>query len=553
MSTAVTSSSRRNERPTSSTSRRESVTSTVATTTSERISESTASSPHFSLVDLDTNTPVQNAPEQTPGPEISNTTSSEPSGVTCSASDQCASNQICSNGACINVLDAAPFGPAAGSNLQPASHMSTGVAVALGLGVVSFFLLLFGFGIWFWRRRGLKSLNDSEEAPQPNRNRSASSATDQKTLVASLPNSPQHGNFRERHEQVLTASFAQLVSSNKVAEHSSTTEKERFAYEGPTSTELHSSQLHSTNEKRLPLPPNDMPLPPEPTGEKRYAINVNINKSMIFDDIMFNMASRDGGTPRDSPRMPKYRFEEYLPPVAKTPPISIRQAPSKRNSEIEMKPYPRKNMLPNAESSSDDESDVNMRLRRTSTLKRLESKPPQLPQFDLPPPSPSFSFRSYDWYQDIIGTEQTSTEDPAAPAIPDRNPARTPTKTTFGASLCSDPRDVRHSLMPSPLLPAISAPTSASHLHPNTATLVSPTSPNFRLSPSVYTMPSRPPKAQPMRASLRSTKTQQNHLSRSWLPEDGVYLPEEGTHDSYTMFRRRLSDASRPTSYSPLQ
>ncbi|OAK97752.1 hypothetical protein IQ06DRAFT_36839 [Phaeosphaeriaceae sp. SRC1lsM3a] len=549
MSTTVTSSTRRTERPTPSTSQRGSVTSTIAITTSERTSEPTTL-PQFSLFDLDTNTPFQNVPEQTSDTAIpSATTSSELSGVTCSTNSECNGDQRCSNGACVKTLDAAPFGPAEGSNLQPASHMSTGSAVALGLGVVSFFLLLFGLGIWFLRRRRLKSLNYTIEAPPPNRNRSASSATDQKTLVASLPNSPQHGDFRERNEQMLTASFAQLVSSNKVAEFTSS-EKERFAYQRPASMERQSGNPQSTQEKRLPSPPNDMPLPPEPTEEKRYAINVNINKSMIFDDMMFNMASRDGGTPRDSPRMPKYRFEEYLPPVAQTPPMSI--APSKRNSEIEMKPYPRKTSSSTVESSSDDDSEDKMQLRRKSTLKRLESKPPQLPLFDLPPPSPSFSFRSYDWYQDIIGTEQTSTEDTGAPAIPDRSPARTPTKTTFGASLCSDSQDVRNSLMPSPLSPTISAPPSASHLHPSTAALASPTSPNFRLSPTVYTMPSRPPKAQPMRASLRSTTTQQNHLSRSWLPEDGVYLPEEGTHDSYTMFRRRLSDASRPTSYSPL-
>lgn len=561
MSTSVTSSTRRLDRPTSSTSRRESVASTVATTTSQRTPESTTLSRQF---DLDTSSPAQNIPEQTSGIELPSTTaSSEYSTATCSANTECDSNQICSNGACAKALDAAPFGPAEGSNLQSASHMSTGSAVALGMGVLGFFILLFCLGIWFWRRRALKPLDDSKvEAPFPNRNRSASTATDQKTLVASLPNSPQQGNFRERHEQALTASFAQLVASNKISEYTST-EKERLAYEAPNiceapaSNQRHSNQIQS-NQKRLPSPPTDMPLPPEPTEEKRYAINVNINKSMIFDDMMFNMARSDAGTPRDSPRMPKYRFEEYLPPVAPTPPISIRQAPSKRNSEIEMKPYPRKGSSSTIGSSSDDGLDAEMRLKRKSTLKRLESKAPQLPAFDLPPPSPSFSFRSYDWYQDIIGTEQTGAEDAATrasfarasfvPSIPDRNPARTPTTTTFGASICSVPQDSRNSLMPSPLSPSLSAPPSATHLHPNTAVLPSPTSPNFRLSPTVYTMPAPPPRAQPVRASLRSVATQQNHLSRSWVPEDGVYLPEDGTYDSYTMFRGE----SRAMSYSPL-
>jgi hypothetical protein len=427
--------------------------------------------------------------------------------------------------------------------------MSTASAIGVGLGVVSLFLIMFVLGIWIWRRRGGKLRDESIEAPPFNRTRSASSATDQKTLVASLPNSPQRGDFREQHEQMLTAAFAQLVTSNKIVDHTHT-EKEKFAQEGGK----------PSDEKSLPLPPNDMPLPPAPTENARYAINVNINKSMIFDDVMFNMASRDGGTPRDSgtsrDRMPKYRFEEYLPPVPRTPPISIRQKPSKRTSEIEMKPLPRRGSSSTAESNLEEEEEEETRLRRNNTLKKLESKPPQLPLPELlPPPSPSFSFRSYDWYQDIIGTEQTNAEDATfgAPthSIPDRNPARTPTKITFGAVLSSNRPS---SMVPAPLSP--SAPRSsvgATHLHPNTAALASPTSPGFRLSPTVYTMPSRPPKAQPLRASLRSTMTQQTHMSRSWLPDDGLYLPEEGTHDSFTVFKRQLSDASRPTSYSPLQ
>jgi hypothetical protein len=454
-------------------------------------------------------------------------------------------------------MDAAPFGPAGGSSLAPTSHMSTASAIGVGVGLVGLILLLFGLGIWFWRRRGRKPLNESIEAPLPNRNRSASSATDQKTLVASLPNSPQQANFREQQDEMRTAAFAQLVTSNKIHDHSRT-EKEKFAFEGQQSREETSPRSPLSNEKTLPLPPTDMPLPPPPTEEKRYAINVNINKSMIFDDAMFNVArpNRDSEVSRD--RMPKYRFEEYLPPVARTPPLSIQQYKfSQRKSEYEMEPYPRKdssvtNIL------TGDEEDAEVRVGRQKSLKILDDEPPQLPLPELlPPPSPSFSFKSYDWYQDIIGTEQTNAEDAiyktSTPSIPDRNPARTPTQVTFGAALSSNPPDVDRGLLPPPL-----SPGRSSHLHPNTAalssssTLASPTSPNFRLSPTVYTMPSRPPKAQPMRASLQSTMTQNTHLSRSWLPDDGLYLPEEGTHDSYMMFKRQLDDDSRPTSYSPL-
>jgi hypothetical protein len=545
-------STRRTERPTSIISRRESATRTSATTISKETPESTTRTQHVTSIQLDTGNPTPSAVIQdSPDDVTSTTTAAFSSSVTCSLDSDCASGA--------QVLDAAPFGSPGDASLAPMTQMSTASAIGIGFGVMSFMILFFSLIIWFWRRRERKPLNDSVEAPPPppNRTRSASSATDQKTLVASLPNSPQNANFHEQHQQMLTASFAQLVTSNKIVDPIRT-EKERAANEARASMSDANCQSSGSNEKNLPLPPNNMPLPPTPpTEEKRYAINVNINKSMIFDDMTPIMA-RDGGTPRDSTtsrdRMPKYRFEEYLPPVAKTPPISIH--PRKRTSEIELKPYPRRGSS-SAGSISDDEEDIETQLRRKNTLKKLESKPPQLPLPDLlSPPSPSFSFRSYDWYQDIIGTEQTNMEDTilgtSTPSIPDRNPARTPTKATFGAALSSNPPDIDPTLLPPPLSPT--APSAgASYLHPNTA-LSSPTSANFRLSPTVYTMPSRPPRAQPMRASLRSTMTQKTHMSRSWLPDDGLYLPEEGTHDSYMIYNKtHFSDDSRPTSYSPLQ
>ena len=94
-------------------------------------------------------------------------------------------------------------------------------------------------------------------------------------------------------------------------------------------------------------------------------------------------------------------------------------------------------------------------------------------------------------------------------------------------------------------------------MHPSSAALPSPTSPNFRLSPTVYTPPSRqsppiPPTA-PLRSSARastqSTMTRATHDSRSWLPDDGLYLAEEG--DEYAEYKtyHRPSEDSRPTSY----
>jgi hypothetical protein len=535
---------RRTQHPTSTESRRTSATRPTPTASSKETSESTSRVQPTSSIQLDTDTPIPSATSQSLlDGATSTTTTSFSSGNTCTPGSDCA------NGA--RVLDADPFG---GSSLAPVTHMSTGAAIGIGLGLLSFIILIFGFLIWLSRRRGQKPLLDSVEAPTVNRTRSASSATDQKTLVASLPNSPLHAQFREQQEQMMTASFAQLVNSNKIVTPSQS-EKERLAEEGRASTSDPNHQRSGSNEKSLPLPPNDMPLPPPPpTEEKRYAINVNINKSMIFDDMVPIMARDRTPSPRDSrDRMPKYRFEEYLPPVAKTPPISL--PASKRTSEIELKPYPRKSSS-SVGSRSDGEGDKETRVRRKNTLKKLESKAPQLPLPDLlPPPSPSFSFKSYDWYQDIIGTEQTNMEDTiigtTTPAVPNRNPARTPTKATFGAALSSNPPDIDYSLMPQPLSPSTQH-FGASYLHPNTA-LASPTNANFRLSPTVYTMPSRPPKAQPMRASLRSAMTKSTHISRSWLPDDGLYLPEEGTHDSYMIFKKsHFSDDSRPTSYTPL-
>lgn len=392
----------------------------------------------------------------------------------------------------------------------------------------------------------------SIEAPTINRNRSASSATDQKTLVASLPNSPQNARFRVQQE-VSPAFFAKLAEANNPLA------------QNPTGLPTHAderkdSTVESTSaEKTLPSPPTDMPLPPEPIEEKRYAINVNINKSMIFDDLSFasgrTTPARDSGLSRD--RMPKYRFEEYLPPVATPPPISITEPKNpQRTSDYEMEPYPRKLLASETASShsSADDDDDETALRRKSAMKKLES-PPQLPPPTMPPPSPSFSlssyFESYDWYQDIIGTEQAERVS-RTPTIPDRSPARTPTKATFGATITT-PSEPTEALWPPPLSPSLRASSS---LHPSSAALPSPTVSNFRLSPTVYQVPAKPKKT---RESLRkSTMTQRTDASRSWLPEEGLVLPEEGTHDSYMMFRKRMSErkgggnGGKVTSYSPL-
>ncbi|KAF1835685.1 hypothetical protein BDW02DRAFT_277374 [Decorospora gaudefroyi] len=471
---------------------------------------------------------------------------------TCSTDDDCVTGKTCSNAKCVSSsVAAAPFG---GSGSEPTSQLSQASAIGVAAGVVGFMALVIGLGFWFWRKRGNRPRKESIETPSHNRNRSASNATDQKTLVASLPNSPQSAGFT--HQQSMPLGF-----SAKALEYNQAEKKNE-----DNGSESRNNSSDVNMEKALPLAPEN-PLPPPPTEPKRYAVNVNIDKSSIFDDDMMNAVSirgndtpRSSGTPRDRTQ---YRFEEYIPRPTNTPPISISRAPepTKRNSEYELDQYPNKRSSADTVSSNHDSSRSDSRPPSPilESLAKLESKAPQIPLPDLPPPSPSFSFRSYDWYQDII-SDQPSGE-PTTPTIPSRNPARTPTQATFPKPLSLSPKklkDVDASLIPEPLSPAAPSVVSGLHLHPNSAALASPTSPKFRLPPTVYTMPSRPsvtptpPPRSPVRASMFSTMTRTTHNSRSWLPDDGLYLAEE--EEDFTNFKkfRRPSDPSRPTSYSPL-
>lgn len=506
----------------------------------------------FTILQVDTGAPTPSATARDPSENIpSAATSSVESSVTCSTDSNCASDKICSNGKCVNTLEASPFGPVGNSNLEPTSHMSAGVAIGVSIGVVVLVLLLVGLGFLFWRRRRTPPLLKKTIAtPPPNRTRSASNATDQKTLVASMPNSPLNDAFRTQQVQMSPERFGEISDvENEVIEDESGNEK--IAHE-----RQESSSSANVRRKALPLPPTDMPLPPAPTEEKRYAINVNINKSMIFDDMTFNAANpaRERDASRD--RLPRYRFEEYLPPIARTPRLSISQEPSSRqaSSTYELDSYLHNDESSVADASTDDEETSAVRSRRRKTLKILESEPPRLPLPELPPPSPSFSFNSYDWYQDIIGPEHVNADDPTL-SLPSRNPARTPTQATFGAALSSNPPDVDASLIPQPLSPSrASFPSKTSRRSAGPPVLPSPALSDFRLSPTVYAMPSRPPRAVSTHTSMQSETTQKktSHMSRSWLPDDGLYLPDEGSHDSYTRIKGRVGGSNRPTSYSPL-
>lgn len=174
---------------------------------------------------------------------------------------------------------------------------------------------------------------------------------------------------------------------------------------------------------------------------------------------------------------------------------------------------------------------------------------------DLPPPSPSFSFRSYEWYQDII--EDPSNGDPNIL----RSPARTSTQSMIPKPLSLFPKPRTIIMDTSPSLEPSSPASPGMHLHPNSAAMLSPTSPNFRLSPTVYTPPPRQPQ-QPAqnrrtprtsaRVSALSVASQSTRESRSWVPAEGLYLADEGGLTRYLTFRRGGDENHRPTSYSPL-
>ena len=593
MSTTIVTTRRRDQTTTSTASRRQPSTfSTLRQSTTASALSTADSSPtplptnfasDFSFIVFETNTPTPSAVDTS----IQSSPVGSPAAAskTCSTDNDCTVNTICSSAVCVGVNDAAPFG---GSGPEPTSQLSTGAAIGVGVGLVAVVALLVALGFWFRRFRGSRERLESIEAPSGHRHRSTSNATDQKTLVASLPSSPQSRALNlQRSLNTGPGAFP----------------REKMGHRRPESA--YQVDGRSSTEKALPLPPlNGIPVSAPPTDSRLYAVNVNINKSMIFDDDMMNAvnALRATETPRHSGTSralaPRYRFEEYVPPVAGVPPISISPAPTpvpaptpapaplpapapalapelkKRNSEYELDQYPRKPEVTSVHTVSI--SDVGSISDSEPSSPIVDSIAPQLPLPDLPPPSPSLSFRSYDWYQDII-------EEPATPTVPSHSTARTPTQATFPEPLSSfskKPANLESNLVPAPLSPGL-------HLHPSSAALPSPTNVNFRLSPSVYIPPPRrEPSPAPsttaipgrdsvrnsvrasvrasrasvrasVRASLRasalSTMTRNTHESRSWLPEDGLYLSEEGefTPYEYDAFGRRSED-SRPTSYSPL-
>ncbi|KAF1944598.1 hypothetical protein EJ02DRAFT_83632 [Clathrospora elynae] len=518
---------------------------------SSTVPPTTLETDFFSSLQLETAIPTPSASIRDESNEPRTTSTAVTTADTCSTDNDCATNRICSNAKCISI-NAAPLG---GPGSEPTSKLSMGTAIGFGVGVLVLMALMVASSFWFRRIRKTRPRKESIDAlpfqahlfqapliqaAPTNRTRSASSATDQKTLVASLPNSPQNVRFSQ-YPPLAPELFAKVLEYNEAGKETSDSRR-------PTMI-IDASQRASMAEKALPIPPTDNPLPPRPTERLKYAVNVNINKSMVFDNdtlsavIPFRGQETPRGmvTPRE--RAPQYNFVEYIPPVASPPSISVTRsaATSKRTSEYELGQYPNTRVSAGTALTTDESFET--RSSYEKTLSKSQSKAPVLPLPELPPPSPGFS--SYDWYQDIIGDQ------------------RTPTQSTFPKSLSfsSKRRDRDSSLVPGPFSPTV---PPALHLHPSSAGISSPTSTGFRLSPTVYTMPSRqkvppiPPPPPPQKStgsstrfSTLSTMTRATHNSRSWLPDDGLYLSEEGTFDSLSRFRG-LGDDSRPTSYSPL-
>ncbi|KAL6705928.1 hypothetical protein ACN47E_006207 [Coniothyrium glycines] len=500
----------------------------------------------FSLLELDTGSPVQTPPPVAGSVNPSTTSPNVDAGATCTSDVDCTINTTCKNERCIAVTDSSAIG---GLGPEPTSRLNTASAIGVGVGVIALLAVLIALIVWCFKVRGRSQAKGLVEGSLQSRVRSASNATDQKTLVASLPNSPQNAAFHH-HNTMRPGIFVKAFEYNESA-------KEKAEYrKSIASIDTSDCRSIATNKALPSVPHSENPLPPPPVEPKRYAINVNINKSMIFDDeglirAVSPLRDSDCSTPRE--RTPQYRFKEYLSPSTRTPRISItRQSTSNmRNSEYELEHYPQNKQSSTLESTQDEES--NAETDRAS-IEQCEpstttNKVPQLPLPDLPPPSPSFSFRSYDWYQDIISDQP--------------NGERTPTQAIFPKNLTPSPSiSASHGhLVPEPLSPSGSTFSTVLHLHPGSAP--SPANTGYRLPSTVYQAPAHSsksprlppqplsPESKPSHISALSTMTRQTYNSRSWLPDDGLYLPEDGNVDMYKKFRRP-SDANRPTSYSPL-
>lgn len=191
----TTSTSSRRTPATSTSSQRASTTSTTqrkpsATPTSLRVASSSPTAlptnlaSDFSFIQLETN-PVPSATNSIDQPSLIDT--SVGASETCSTDTNCTKDQTCSSSRCVAMNGAAPLG---GSGPEPTSQLTPGSAIGIGVGVVGLVVLMVALGYWFWRIRARRPRPQTIEEPSNDLRRCATNATDQRTLVASLPNSP---------------------------------------------------------------------------------------------------------------------------------------------------------------------------------------------------------------------------------------------------------------------------------------------------------------------------------------------------------------------------
>jgi hypothetical protein len=461
--------------------------------------------------------------------------------TTCSQNIDCTGGKICVSGSCASDPQSNLFD---GAGSRGTSHLNTGSAIGIVAVILALALIIFGVGFWCVRGRQRRQTRASTRAAPADVERQASARTkrtlgrsasaatgwtvdnDQKTLVASLPNSPQYAGFAYSLQQQ-PEYYRPIGKLDEIVEKSEPALSTRGVSRNPTTA------TRTSADKALPAPP---------AQEMTYSLNVRINKSMIFEDSLFTPSAPQ--TPRS--RGPRYRFEEVLPPVpGSNPQISVTQPKlatlASQAAEYEMHNYAKSK-------HSSVFSDITMRSRgstqygqaqvrdlRGSTLRRLEGELPALPAqtyyhtqaFDTRPSSASYSFRSYDWYPDILD--------------PDSPPILTPDLSSNGHAagvnpLSSHPFHHASVRKPSPLTLAPNSQTT-NHLHPNSASgMDSPTSSGYHLSPTVYRMPSRsrtpqivptPPSTRPSSSSTMSSFHSANPRFTSWQPNDDNMIPED--------------------------
>jgi hypothetical protein len=484
---------------------------------------------------------IEVASSPNPAPTPSPTTIPIGLDTTCSQNIDCTGGKICVSGSCASDSQSNLF-DSTGS--RGTSQLNTGSAIGIVAVILALALIIFGIGFWCVRGRQRRQTKASTRAAPADVERQASARTkrtvgrsasaatgwtvdnDQKTLVASLPNSPQYPGFASspglQHEY-----YRPTGKLDEIVEKSEPAVSTRGVSRNPTTA------TRTSANKALPAPP---------AQEMTYSLNVRINKSMIFEDSLFTPSAPQ--TPRS--RGPRYRFEEVLPPVpGSNPQISVTQPKlatlASRAAEYEMHNYAKSKHssvfsdITMMSRGSTQYGQAQVRDLRGSTLRRLEGELPALPPqtyqytqaFDTRPSSASYSFRSYDWYPDILD--------------PDSPPILTPDVYSHGHAagvnpLSSHPFNHASTRKPSPLTLA-PHPQTTTHLHPNSASAMdSPTSSGYCLTPTVYRMPSRsrtpqivptPPDTRPSSSSTMSSFHSANPRFTSWQPNDDNMIPED--------------------------